>query len=86
MAAGILPEVGTRYGPCLKGCEHRDCNETRRIAESPCAICGKPIGYDTRFYSVGVKFIYEHASCAEGAADRDASSLPAFPPTARTEE
>ena len=49
MAAGILPKPGTKHGPC-KRCEHIDCRQTRRDAESLCRVCQRPIGYQTRFY------------------------------------
>lgn len=50
MAAGKLPEPGSEYGPCTDPCEHLDCAETRRMAETVCELCGKPIGYGARLY------------------------------------
>jgi hypothetical protein len=64
MAAGVLSPPGTKVGPCLEPCKHRDCAETRRMAESACTICGKPIGYDTRFYRDDTDS-YVHAVCFE---------------------
>ena len=55
MAAGILAEIGTEYGPCKEECKHRDCDLTRRMAAAHCAICGKPIGYGVRFYQLQEK-------------------------------
>lgn len=58
MAAGTLPKPGTKLGPCkskrdgvVKGCSHRDCLTTRRMAEEVCRFCGDMIGYDRRFYT-----------------------------------
>jgi hypothetical protein len=56
MAASTLPEPGKvvrgeEIGPCKDVCEHTDCATTRRMAAADCAICGKPIGYETRFYN-----------------------------------
>ena len=56
MAASVLPEPGevvrgVEIGPCKGACEHTDCALTRRMAAASCAICGKPIGYDVRFYA-----------------------------------
>jgi len=49
MAYSILPAPGTELGPCETNCQHRDCAETRRMAETRCFICGEPIGYDQAF-------------------------------------
>ncbi|RJX17704.1 MAG: hypothetical protein C4570_07825 [Ammonifex sp.] len=64
MAAGTLPKPGTEYGPCEKPCKHRDCNLTKQMAETPCGLCGKPIGYGTRFYMTAVNQL-AHAACEE---------------------
>lgn len=50
MAAGILAMPGTDAGPCLDPCGHRDCGETRFIAEFMCRFCKTSIGYERRFY------------------------------------
>lgn len=68
MAAGRLPAPGTDLGPCAEPCQHVDCAETRRMAESACEDCGKPIGYDVRFYNTGPGLI--HASCLEDRLER----------------
>lgn len=49
MAATMIERPGVGMGPCLE-CKHEDCAEYRAEAASPCAICEKPIGYDTRFF------------------------------------
>jgi hypothetical protein len=50
MAAGSLPAPGTKHGPCMEACQHRDCQLTREDAAEICIICGEPIGYNRRFY------------------------------------
>lgn len=65
MAAGTLPGPGTQAGPCVLECRHEDCAETRRMAAAPCAVCGKRIGYDTRFYQRGDSGELVHAECVE---------------------
>ena len=50
--------------------------EDKRIAESICTVCNKPIGYDRRFYETKqgtaagnyVDQTYVHAICLEGGA------------------
>jgi len=65
MAVAVLSEPGTEYGPCVTECEHRDCAETRKMAESKCPRCKQPIGYRRAFYiEVGGPGL-EHASCLE---------------------
>lgn len=68
MAAGVLPEPGTKYGPCTTGCAHRDCAANRRTAEFECRICKKAIGYDRAFYNDGDRVpadAWVHAACYE---------------------
>lgn len=67
MAAISLPEPGSEYGPCDRDadCQHIDCVATRDAAAEACQICGKPIGYNTRYYS-GPK----HARCLEDQIER----------------
>jgi hypothetical protein len=71
MAAGILAKPGTDPGPCKGECHHRDCAETRRMAASTCRICGKPIGYERRFYRApdGPPGALLHAICLEDEVD-----------------
>ena len=66
MAAGMLSEPGSKYGPCEGKCHHSDCAETRRMAKSKCFVCGKPIGYGVPFFRVGKveNGVLEHAECA----------------------
>lgn len=82
MAAGMLPKPGTQYGPCeaVKGangivlsCGHADCQASRIMAASICSLCGRPIGYETRYYRNGERG-YDHAACREDAADRKAGA------------
>lgn len=65
MAAGTLPRPGTRLGPCVDCCVHTDCAETLRMADSLCVLCGKKIGYETRFYCVPNARTLVHAACHE---------------------
>lgn len=78
MAAGILSGPGTEYGPCEGECQHRDCGETRRMAEAECAHCDKPIGYDVRFYrireleeanNIYAAQVFAHAACEEAKVE-----------------
>lgn len=70
MAAGTLAGPGTAFGPCEGECFHVDCEETRRMAAAECLICGKPIGYDTRFYRRS-PHTFVHAVCAEIEIDEE---------------
>jgi hypothetical protein len=68
MAAGSLPKPGSKYGPCLEPCQHKDCQLTREMATTPCRICGLVINYDRRFYDEGsnpVNLNLVHATCLE---------------------
>lgn len=69
MAAGILHKPGSKLGPCAEACHHRDCAETRGQAAALCVYCGKPIGYETRFYVETGARSMAHAECSEEAAD-----------------
>lgn len=51
MAAAATPAPGTKYGPCINDCAHRDCACSRREASALCRICGAPIGYDAPWYA-----------------------------------
>jgi hypothetical protein len=53
MAAGTLSAPGSRYGPCLEPCQHKDCAHTRAMASQLCITCGKPIGYEVAFFNAG---------------------------------
>jgi hypothetical protein len=68
MAAGYLPAPGKivrgeEVGPCVDPCEHRDCADTRRMAEMICPHCGEQIGYEIGFYQDGTWTTLEHALC-----------------------
>jgi hypothetical protein len=65
MAAISLPPPGTALGPCPEPCEHTDCAETRRIAESRCTRCEDPIGYERAFYHDAEHDGFIHAVCLE---------------------
>jgi len=69
MAAGRLPKPGTKSGPCLDVCVHRDCEETRNMAKTKCRVCGKPIGYETRFFQEGSIRELVHEECPEKELD-----------------
>mgnify|MGYP001558674181 CR=1 FL=1 len=64
MARGFLASPGTEYGPCYDSCSHKDCKETRTIAETICHYCSEPIGYNRGFYREDDKR-YVHAVCLE---------------------
>lgn len=71
MAAGTLPKPGTKFGPCVGECVHRDCAATRAQASAIRAHCDTAIGYETRFYEVfrdEREFDLAHASCVERVA------------------
>lgn len=75
MAAGALHKPGTKFGPCVAECAHVDCAETRTMAATACRICGKPIGYDTRFYDGHEKGL-THALCLEEQVERERKACP----------
>ena len=51
MAAGIMGNPGSEFGPCIDPCNHRDCEASRTQAASIWAYCGRPIGYGVRYYA-----------------------------------
>ena len=68
MAAPTLAKPGLAKGPCVTQCGHEDCAATRSMADSLCETCGKPIGYETRFYPRIQDFFsvarhLDHAAC-----------------------
>jgi hypothetical protein len=69
MAASALASPGTVAGPCNGPCSHRDCAETRRMADANCVICLHPIGFNRRFYILGEGPV--HASCLEEQSQGD---------------
>ena len=68
MAAGYLPDPGSKTGPCLGDCGHSDCTQTRIDASHQCRICEESIGYGVRFYYE--KGVPVHAICLEKEAER----------------
>jgi len=63
MAAGFISLPEAEYGPCNEACAHKDCAESRRIAEAPCRICGDPIGYEKSYFQEKGWTIFVHWSC-----------------------
>ena len=53
MAAISVSAPGTEYGPCPEPCNHTDCAYSRKTAATACIHCGKPIGYEIRFFTEG---------------------------------
>ena len=73
MAAGRLPEPGSKY-LCKAICEHTDCADIRRVAETLCRVCREAIGYNRRFYrdtDHATMDDFVHAVCLETKPDRD---------------
>lgn len=51
---------------CEVPCSHKDCAQNRALVESPCRICGEPIGREARIYfedAINGKAV--HAGCLE---------------------
>jgi len=69
MAAGRIPAPGKQYGPCEGHCAHLDCAHSRSDAATACNLCGKPIGYEKRFYREGD--VLSHADCLEDAIEEE---------------
>jgi len=69
-------------GPCRKACKHRDCAESRFIAGCLCNLCGKRIGFGTRFYLDRVSEAspdnkrWVHADCFEDAIEAARRAAP----------
>jgi hypothetical protein len=71
MAAGQLQKPGTKYGPCKSDCTHRDCAETRTMAEALCRICSYRIGYETLFFQEGSVRALVHEACVAAEIERE---------------
>lgn len=70
MAAGIISKPGTQFGPCFQsGCQHTDCNHSRKMAVTQCRLCLETIGYETRYYNDDTYGLV-HAACLEDLADK----------------
>jgi len=48
MAYFIMPKIGEPV-TCKEPCNHRDCMATRRLATTPCDICGKLVEAGTAY-------------------------------------
>jgi hypothetical protein len=66
-----IPLPGSQFGPCAVPCVHRDCAESRRIAEAICPGCKKQIGYQKNFTTAGGGAALWHFECYLAAADSD---------------
>src|SRR6266508_6000537 len=64
MAASTWPKPGSKYGPCVDSCQHRDRAETRRMAARNCVGCAGQIDYERAFYRQDGDDLI-HAVCAE---------------------
>lgn len=78
MAAGVLPKPGSKVGPCVKRCKHRDCAQTKQDAAEACRFCQKPIGYDVGFYRARLSGELAHAFCFEDAVERNDARVGLF--------
>jgi hypothetical protein len=47
--AHMTPSPGKPGGPCEHPCGHPRCHEMFQTAGTPCAKCGRPIGFDIEF-------------------------------------
>lgn len=65
MAAIQLSAVGSKYGPCVESCGHRDCALTRSDLELPCEFCHRPLGSEVLVYTS----VPAHAACYEEAVE-----------------
>ncbi len=45
----IVPQFGAAGGPCAYACGHLQCQTLIQIAGSPCAKCGRRIGYGREY-------------------------------------
>lgn len=71
MAPGILHPIGSEYGPCLDtNCDHKDCQQTRKMADVLCSYCTKRIGYERGFYMIEDNILV-HSSCLENRIDEE---------------
>lgn len=62
MSANTLPAPGTPHGPCTDACAHPSCEATRRMSNTCCTTCTRPIGFGAPFYDGDT---LEHAACAD---------------------
>jgi hypothetical protein len=72
MAASLLPQPGSKHGPCAAECKHIDCAETRKMAAAICRFCSRMIDYDRRFYTdPDNPNALVHASCLEDSIEKE---------------
>ena len=58
------PEEGA---PCATPCAHPECALNHQMAALVCVGCGKPIGYEARFYLLRSEpLVGAHAACYWG--------------------
>lgn len=76
MGWGIIPSPTNDrkvVAPCLDSCAHLDCLESKEFVEKPCDLCGKKIGYETKYYLTdhGTNKGQIHFLCAFKKAEKD---------------
>ena len=76
--AAILSAPGKKHGPCVKLCNHRDCNRIKTDSQMPCRFCGQSIGYGARFIVARLSGAFAHERCAEEAVERNDARLGEF--------
>lgn len=57
-----------RGGPCTEPCSHESCEAHRRVAATPCSICGQPLGFGVPVYCY--KEAMGHAAGIEDSMNR----------------
>lgn len=70
MASAFLSRPGTDTGPCVGFCNHTDCNWQRHLANTICHICGKRIGFETRFLQDDKGHVHESCQIHKIEAER----------------
>ncbi len=50
------------FGPCVDGCQHKECETRRQIAEQKCLDCGMKIGFQKEYIEKSVGR-FTHARC-----------------------
>jgi hypothetical protein len=64
MASIVIPQPGTKRGPCID-CDHIDCQHQRDIAASICRLCGCEIGHGKGLFRDDYENQYIHETCLE---------------------
>ncbi len=70
VAFGVIPLPGSKFGPCVVPCVHRDCAASRKTAGAACPGCGEKIGYQKSF-TLGEGGEPWHLSCYVAAVDQE---------------